>query len=214
MCIHKSKKKAFPVEEHEHSSAGASVQFPNTELHRAFAFRASQIRGFACGKSLRGGISVTVMVIHAGSLRRLCREGMRIWFSVRVPFKFYWRTPPWSQIEERLLAAFKQYIIRCLTLFITVNFSVLEDFFLKNESWVSEFKRQRLLHSFASHRLQLDISIKCPVFLFSPETVKLSVKYQLSKPVILGLFLVFFIFVFFIFVFYCILFHASCCGTS
>lgn len=95
------------MEEHEHSSAGASVQFPNMELHRAFAFRAAQIRGFACGKSVRGGISVTMMVIHAWSLWRLCREGLRIWFSVWVPFKFYWRTPPRSQKRGKTVGRFQ-----------------------------------------------------------------------------------------------------------
>lgn len=136
ISIHKSKKekKAFPVEEHEHSSAGASVQFSNTELHRAFAFRASQIRGFACGKSVRGGISVTVMVIHARSLRRLCREGMRIWFSVKVPFKLYWRTPPWSQKKGKTVGRF-QAIYH--TMFNYVYHVVLLSFgglFLKN--WI------------------------------------------------------------------------------
>lgn len=198
MCIHKSKKKAFPVEEHEHSSAGASVQFPNTELHRAFAFRASQIRGFACGKSVRGGISVTVMVIHAGSPRRFCREGMGIWFSVRVPFKFYWRTPPWSQERRKIVGHFQAIYHTMFNYVYHIELLSFGGLFLKkiNLGLVSSRGSGYCIHLHLTDIFNWTFQSNVQASYSATETVKLSVKYQLSEPVISGLFLSFFIFYF------------------
>lgn len=154
--------------------------------------------------SLRGGISVTMMVIHAWSLWRLCREGPRIWFSVRVPFKFYWRTPPWSQKRGKTVGRL-QAIYHTMFNYV---YHIERLSFGGLESWVSEFKRQRLLESFASDRLHMKpghliemSTLPIQPLCWATETVKLSVKYQLSKSAKSGLFLVFFYFLCFI-VFY------------
>lgn len=137
--IKKKKKRKTRCSTRALAAQGPGFSFP-TWLHRAFTFWGWRIGGggegggVACGLSVRDGISVTVLVtscwITQEALQRRDQDLKSEFCSISTE---EYHT---AKREERLLAAWEQYIIQSITIFITLDASDLGELFFILAYWI------------------------------------------------------------------------------